>query len=448
LNLKNIHNIYFIGIGGIGMSAIANYFKSNGKNVAGYDRIETDITKSLQNIGIAIHFEDSINLIPSLFKDKQKTLVVYTPAISSNHIELAYFLDHNFTVLKRSEILGEITKNTICLAVAGTHGKTTTSVILGHILHEAKVNATSFLGGISENYSSNLILGGNEISVVEADEFDRSFLKLSPNIACITSMDADHLDVYGNHSELKKSFNDFAAKVSDRLIVRKGLPIKGTTYGIEECADYDAKNIKIEKGTYSFDVQTQSEYIKNIKINLPGKHNVLNAVAALAMANSLGVPLHVIAKALLTFKGIKRRFSYKIKTDNLVLIDDYAHHPTEINAVMDSIEEMYPTKKVLGVFQPHLFSRTRDFVDDFAASLSRFDELILLDIYPARELPIKGITSNWLLNKIATENKLVSSKEKLVENILKSKAQIIVMIGAGDVGELVEIVKNNLSVEN
>jgi UDP-N-acetylmuramate--alanine ligase len=448
LNLKNIHNIYFIGIGGIGMSAIANYFKSNGKNVAGYDRIETDITKSLQNIGIAIHFEDVINLIPSLFKDKQKTLVVYTPAISSNHIELAYFLDHNFTVLKRSEILGEITKNTICLAVAGTHGKTTTSVILGHILHEAKVNATSFLGGISENYSSNLILGGNEISVVEADEFDRSFLKLSPNIACITSMDADHLDVYGNHSELKKSFNDFAAKVSDRLIVRKGLPIKGTTYGIEECADYDAKNIKIEKGTYSFDVQTQSEYIKNIKINLPGKHNVLNAVAALAMANSLGVSLHVIAKALLTFKGIKRRFSYKIKTDNLVLIDDYAHHPTEINAVMDSIEEMYPTKKVLGVFQPHLFSRTRDFVDDFAASLSRFDELILLDIYPARELPIKGITSNWLLNKIATENKLVSSKEKLVENILKSKAQIIVMIGAGDVGELVEIVKNNLSVEN
>jgi UDP-N-acetylmuramate--alanine ligase len=448
LNLKNIHNIYFIGIGGIGMSAIANYFKSNGKNVAGYDRIETDITKSLQNIGIAIHIEDSINLIPSLFKDKQKTLVVYTPAISSNHMELAYFLEHNFTVLKRSEILGEITKNTICLAIAGTHGKTTTSVILGHVLHEAKVNATSFLGGISENYNSNLILGGNEITVVEADEFDRSFLKLSPNIACITSMDADHLDVYGNHSELEKSFKDFAAKVSDRLIVRKGLPINGKTYGIEESADYDAKNIKIEKGTYSFDVQTPSEYIKNIKINLPGKHNVLNAVAALAMANSFGVPLHVIAKALLTFKGIKRRFSYKIMTDNLVLIDDYAHHPTEINVVIDSIKEMYPTKKVLGVFQPHLFSRTRDFVDDFATSLSRFDELILLDIYPARELPIKGITSNWLLNKIVTENKLVSSKEKLVENILKSKAQIIVMIGAGDVGELVEIVKNNLSVEN
>lgn len=430
------------------MSAIANYFKRNGKNVVGYDRTETDITKSLQNIGIAIHFEDAVNLIPSEFKNKKETIVVYTPAVPKNHSELNYFLSNDFTVLKRAEILGEITKNTICFAVAGTHGKTTTSTILGYILQEAKVNATSFLGGISENYNSNLILGGNEISVVEADEFDRSFLKLSPNIACITSMDADHLDVYGNHSELEKSFKDFAAKVSDKLIVRKGLPIKGKTYGIEQGADYDAKNIRIENGEYIFDVQTPLEYVKNIKINLPGKHNVLNTVAALAMANSFGVSLHVIAKALLTFKGIKRRFSYKIKTANLVLIDDYAHHPTEINAVIDSIKEMYPTKKVLGIFQPHLYSRTRDFVDDFATSLARFDELILLDIYPARELPIEGITSNWLLNKITIKNKLVSSKEKLIDNILKSKAQIIVMIGAGDIGELVEIVKNNLRVKN
>jgi len=429
------------------MSALANYFKSNGKNVAGYDKVSTEITKSLQNIGIEIHFEDSVHLIPSAFNN-QNTIVVYTPAVPKNHSELSYFLENNFKVLKRSEILGEITKNTKCLAVAGTHGKTTTSTILGHILKEANANATSFLGGISENYNSNLILGGNEISVVEADEFDRSFLKLSPNIACITSMDADHLDIYGDYSELEKSFKEFAAKVSDTLIVRKGLPLDGLTYGINEDADYDAKNLKIEEGAYIFDVQTPSEYIKNVKINLPGKHNVLNAVAALAMANSFGIPLQVIAKALLTFKGIRRRFSYKIKTKNLVLIDDYAHHPTEINAVVDSVKEMYPTKKVLGIFQPHLYSRTKDFGDDFAKSLGRFDELILLDIYPARELPIEGITSNWLLSKISLENKIISSKEKLVENILKSKAQIKVIIGAGDIGEFVDIIKNNLSIES
>ncbi len=448
MNLENIHNVYFIGIGGIGMSAIANYFKSNGENVAGYDKVSTEITKSLQTIGIEIHFEDSVNLIPSAFKNNQNTLVVYTPAVSKNHSELNYFSENDFKILKRSEILGQITKNTNCLAVAGTHGKTTTSTILGHILKEANVNATSFLGGISENYNSNLILGGSEISVVEADEFDRSFLKLSPNIACITSMDADHLDIYGSHLELEKSFKDFAAKVSDNLIVRKGLPIEGLTYGINEDADYDAKNLKIEGGAYVFDVQTPSEYIKNIKINLPGKHNVLNAMAALAMANSFGISLHVIAKALLTFKGVKRRFSYKINTENLVLIDDYAHHPTEINAVVDSVREMYPSKKVLGIFQPHLYSRTRDFIDDFAASLSRFDELILLDVYPARETPIEGVDSQWLLSKISLKNKCVSSKEELVENVLKSKAQIIVMIGAGDIGELVDVIKNNLSIEN
>ncbi len=430
------------------MSAIANYFKSNGKNVAGYDKVSSDITKSLQNIGIEIHFEDTVNLISSEFKNNKNTIVVYTPAIPKSHSELEYFSENNFNVFKRAEMLGKITKNTICLAVAGTHGKTTTSTILGHILKEANVNATAFLGGISENYNSNLILGGSEISVVEADEFDRSFLQLAPNIACITSMDADHLDIYGNHSELEKSFKDFAAKVSDTLIVRKGLPIKGITYGINENADFNAKNLEIKDGVYVFDVQTPSEYIKNIKINLPGKHNVLNTVAALAMANSLGVSLPVIAKALLTFKGIKRRFSYKIKTENLVLIDDYAHHPTEINAVVDSVKEMYPSKKIIGIFQPHLYSRTKDFANDFATSLARFDELILLDIYPARELPIEGITSKWLLNKINLDNKQISSKENLVNNILKSNAEIIVMLGAGDIGELVDVIKNNVRVES
>ncbi len=448
MNLERIHNVYFVGIGGIGMSAIANYFKSNGKNVAGYDRVSTKISDALQQQGIAVHFEDSVDLIPSEFKDNQQAIVVYTPAIPKNNLELNYFLEHHFTVLKRSEILGEITKNTFCLAVAGTHGKTTTSTMLGHILKEAGVNATSFLGGISENYKSNLIFGGDEISVVEADEFDRSFLKLSPNIACITSMDADHLDIYGEKAELEKSFKDFADKVSQTLIIRKGLPLSGKTFGIEEGADYDAKNIKVKEGTYIFDVKTPTETIENIKINLPGKHNVLNAVAALAMANIFGVSLQAIAEALLTFKGIERRFSYKIKTDDLVLIDDYAHHPTEINAVVDSVREMYPTKKIAGIFQPHLFSRTRDFIDDFATSLSRFDELILLDIYPARELPIEGITSAWLLDKITVEKKQISSKEDLVENVLNLDSQVIVMIGAGDIGELVGVIKNALSHEN
>lgn len=448
MNLERIHNVYFVGIGGIGMSAIANYFKSNGKNVAGYDRVSTKITKSLVDMGIAVHFEDSVNLIPSALKDKQHTIVVYTPAIPKNNLELNYFLEHDFTVLKRSEILGEITKNTFCLAVAGTHGKTTTSTILGHILKEARVNATSFLGGISENYNSNLILGGDEISVVEADEFDRSFLKLSPNIACITSMDADHLDIYGEKAELEKSFIDFADKVSETLIVRKGLPLKGLTFGIEEGANYEAKNLKVEEGAYIFDVKTPTEMIENIKINLPGKHNVLNAVAALAMANIFGVSLQVIAEALLTFKGIERRFSYKIKTENLVLIDDYAHHPTEINAVVDSVREMYPTKKIAGIFQPHLYSRTRDFIADFAASLSRFDELILLDIYPARELPIVGVTSSWLLDKVTIEDKQISSKENLIKNVLNLDSQVIVMIGAGDIGELVAVIKNALEYEN
>lgn len=430
------------------MSSLALYFNSIGKKVAGYDKTPSDITNSLMQIGIAIQFDDAVSVIPNEFKNAQTTLVIYTPAIPKNHLGLNFFFDQDFNVLKRSEVLGEITKNTVCLAVAGTHGKTTTSTMLGHILHEANVNATSFLGGISENYNSNLILGGSEVSVVEADEFDRSFLRLSPNIACITSMDADHLDIYGEHSALEDSFKEFGAKVSDTLIVRKGLPIEALTFGIEDGADYEARNIEIRNGNYIFDVKTPSEIIEKVQITLPGKHNVLNAVAALAMANSYGISLPVIAKALLSFKGIKRRFSYKIKTENLVLIDDYAHHPTEIKAVAEAVREMYPKQKIVGIFQPHLFSRTRDFVDDFAASLSLFDSLILLDIYPARELPMEGVTSEWLLSKVTIKDKKISSKEHLIENILKINAPINVMIGAGDIGELVNEVKNKLNVEN
>ena len=444
MNLKNIHNIYFIGIGGIGMSALARYFHAHKFYVCGYDKTETTITKSLEELGILIHYSDDIDLIPKQIFDKDHTLIVYTPAIPKEHNELNYFINNKYRVNKRSKVLGEVTKNTYCFAVAGTHGKTTTSAILGHILKEVGVDATSFLGGISENYNSNLILGGDKISVVEADEFDRSFLQLSPNMACITSMDADHLDIYGEKQELEKSFIDFSNIVSDHLFVRKGLPIEGITYGIEEGADYDVKNIVIKNGTYFFDVQTPSEIIKNIELNISGKHNVLNTVVALAMVNVYGVPLQTIAKALLTFKGVQRRFTYKIKTDDLVLIDDYAHHPTEINAVADAVKELYPQKKVLAIFQPHLFSRTKDFADDFAESLGKFDELILLDIYPARETPIEGITSNWLLNKVNLDKKKTVSKELLIEKVLESKATVMVMIGAGDIGELVNTVRDNL----
>jgi len=444
MDLREIHNIYFIGIGGIGMSALARYFHVHNFHVSGYDKTASPITKSLENLGIPIHFNDSVDAIPKQIFDKEKTLIVFTPAVPKEHRELNYFIDNKYTIYKRSQILGEITKKTFCFAVAGTHGKTTTSTILGHILKEAGVNATSFLGGIAENYNSNLILGGDEISVVEADEYDRSFLQLSPNIACITSMDADHLDIYGEADVLEQSFIDFSNQVSDTLFVRKGLPINGITYGIEENADYDVKNCNIKNGTYFFDVQTPSERIKNIQLNLSGKHNVLNTVAALAMANKYGVSLQTIAKALLTFKGIQRRFTYKIKTDNLVLIDDYAHHPTEINAVADAVKELYPNQKSLAVFQPHLFSRTRDFADDFANSLAKFDELILLDIYPAREEPIQGITSQWLLDKVDLKDKKVTSKELLIENILNSDATIIVMVGAGNIGEMVDEVKDNL----
>ena len=444
MNLKNIHSIYFIGIGGIGMSALARYFHAKGFLVFGYDKTMSSITRSLEDIGISIHYNDNINEIPGHIIDKQKSLIVYTPAIPSDHQELNYFLENDFKVYKRSEILGEITKNTYCFAVAGTHGKTTTSAILGHILKEVGIDATSFLGGISENYNSNLILGGDKISVVEADEFDRSFLQLSPNMACITSMDADHLDIYGEELELENSFIEFSGKVTGHLFVRMGLPIKGITYGIDEGADYDVKNMVIKNGTYFFDVQTPKEIIKNIELNLSGKHNVLNTVVALAMVNAYGVPLQDIAKALLTFKGVQRRFTYKIKTDELVLIDDYAHHPTEINAVAEAVRELYPTQKVLAIFQPHLYSRTKDFSDEFAESLARFDELILLDIYPAREKPLSGVTSKWLLSKVNLDNKKLVTKELLIDNIMESKAKVIVMIGAGDIGEMVNNVRDNL----
>lgn len=446
MDLNQIHNVYFIGIGGIGMSALARYFKAIGKNVSGYDKTETELTKELHKLGINIHFEDNIDLIPADYY-VENTLVVITPAVPKSHSEWNYFLERDYEVKKRAEVLGIITKDTFCFAVAGTHGKTTTSGILGHILFQSGVDVTAFVGGIVENYNSNLIGNGKTITVVEADEFDRSFLHLYPNIACVTSMDADHLDIYGDKSAIEASFVEFADKVEDKtkLFITKDLPIKGVTCAVNEDADFAAFNIRISNSQYVFDVKTPSETLHNIEFSLPGKHNLMNALMALAMAKTFGLPTEDIASALRSFKGIKRRFSYQIKTDKLVYIDDYAHHPTEINAVHQAVRELYPNKKVLAVFQPHLFSRTKDFADNFAQSLAAFDEVILLDIYPARELPMEGITSSWLLDKIQNNNKKLVSKQQLIPSILESDATVIVTIGAGDIGELVSSIKKAIN---
>lgn len=441
-------NIYFIGIGGIGMSALARYFVVNNKHVAGYDKTQSENTNELEKLSIKVHFKDDVKNIDQRYLNPKDTLIVYTPAIPKSNIELAYFVHHNFQVMKRSQVLGLITQNTFCMAIAGTHGKTTTTSILGHLLKECNVEVTAFLGGISENYNSNLILQGSKVTVVEADEFDRSFLTLSPDFACITSMDADHLDVYGESEALQKSFIAFTKKLkpNGKLFVKKGLPIKGITYAIEEEADYMAKNIRIENGSYVFDVKTPNQNIESLKFNLPGRHNLSNALIALAMAVEYGCSPYNLASALATYKGVKRRFTYQIKTKKLIFIDDYAHHPEEINAVYQALCEMYPNRKVLVIFQPHLYSRTRDFVEEFAQSLSQFDTVLLLDIYPARELPIKGVTSKWLLSKINIINKKLISKSEIVSEIQKYNAQIILTLGAGDIGEEVKHIKQELVI--
>ncbi|MGZ0016297.1 UDP-N-acetylmuramate--L-alanine ligase [Yeosuana sp. AK3] len=448
MKLSDIHNVYLIGIGGIGMSALARYFKANNKYVAGFDKTTTELTDNLVASGIHVHFEDAVHNIESPFLIAEKTLVIYTPAIPGDHKELEYFKTNGFNVLKRSQVLGLITESTFCLAVAGTHGKTTTTSILGHLMYECQVPLTAFLGGISENYNSNLIMSGTEVTVVEADEFDRSFLTLSPDMACITSMDADHLDIYGDALQLRTSFEDFSKKVktNGKLFVKNGLPLNGITYGIEDDSDYSVINIKIQNGTYVFDVKTPTTVLENFQFNLPGRHNLSNALIALAMAVEYGCPYRQLAKALASYKGVKRRFTYHIKTDDFVFIDDYAHHPEEINAVHQAVREMYPDKKVLAIFQPHLYSRTRDFVDDFAKSLSQFDDIMLLDIYPAREVPIEGVTSKWLLNKIKNPNKQLISKAEMMQKIRESDPQILLTIGAGDIGEEVKHIKKELSI--
>ena len=442
MNLNQIQNVFFIGIGGIGMSALARYFKNIGKDVSGYDKTPTLLTSELIENGIAIHFEDRIDLIPANYYI-ENTLVIITPAVPKAHSQWNYFLERNYNVKKRAEVLGIITKDTFCFAVAGTHGKTTTSSILGHILYETGADVTAFIGGIVENYNSNLIGSGKTVTVVEADEFDRSFLHLHPNIACVTSMDADHLDIYGTSDEIEKSFVEFADKIEDtkNLIVTNDLPLEGVTVAVNEEASYSAFNVRIENSSYVFDIKTPKGILKDFRFGLPGRHNLMNALMAVAMAEIYGTPTSAIAIALASFKGIRRRFSYQITSEQLVYIDVYAHHPTEINAVHQAVRELYPGKKVLAVFQPHLFSRTNDFVDDFAKSLSAFDEVLLMDIYPARELPMEGVTSTWLMSKMTAKNQKLVSKEGLISAVLASDAPVIVTIGAGDIGEMVPTIK-------
>lgn len=447
LNLKEINNVYFIGIGGIGMSALARYFNYLGKNVAGYDKTQTPLTDELESLGISIHFKDDVTQIPDNFLNPVATLVIFTPAVPKTHSEYQFFDARAFNLHKRSEVLGFITKDSFCFAVAGTHGKTTTTSILAHLLHEVGAPMTAFLGGISEDFKSNFVFRGTEYSVVEADEYDRSFLRLSPSIACITSMDADHLDIYGSAAALKDTFHEFASKLKavGKLIVHESLPINGVTYGITADADYSLLNIKVEQGTYIIDVKTPFELIAGVQFSKPGRHNLLNALAAFAMASEAGFSTKALAEALATFKGVQRRFSYIIKENHFAFIDDYAHHPKEIEAVHQAVSEMHPGAQVLVVFQPHLFSRTKDFADGFASSLSKFDMILLLEIYPARETPIEGITSRWLLEKIENPHKKLVQKEDLVQEIKQHKTDILITLGAGDIGLEVPKIKSALA---
>ncbi|WP_294220348.1 UDP-N-acetylmuramate--L-alanine ligase [uncultured Chryseobacterium sp.] len=439
-NLNTYQNFYFVGIGGIGMSALARYFHASGKKVLGYDKTPTKLTQTLMAEGIDIVFEDVIDeKITSLHKED--TLVIYTPAIKVLGI-LDYFNGHQFEVLKRAKVLGLITENTDCMAVAGTHGKTTTSTLVSHLCKEADLPFSCFLGGISENFKSNFLYNGAQYSVVEADEYDRSFLNLSPDWAVITSTDADHLDIYGDKNTIEEGFRQFAALVPDdkQLFVRKGIEIgrPSLTYAVNEEADYYSDNLRMEGDKIYFDFHTPAETVKDFIWETPGIHNVENATVALAILHNLGVDFETLKKAIANFKGIKRRYTKHRYPNGKIYIDDYAHHPTEINAVMGSIRTFYPDKKLLVVFQPHLFSRTRDFADGFAESLSRADELILLDIYPARELQenFAEITSDWLLKKVTLDKKEVSALGEAFQKIKEKDFDILLTVGAGNIDTL------------
>ena len=426
-----------LGIGGIGMSALARYYHSQGCIVAGYDRTPSPLTRQLENEGMAIHYEDNPNLLPALID-----MVVYTPAVPRDLKEFEALRQRNLPIVKRSEALGKVTEGHFTIAVAGTHGKTTTTAMVAHILNRCEVNTTAFIGGIANNFGSNLLLGNGHDStlVVEADEFDRSFLHLHPDIGVINSIDADHLDIYGDRKHLVASFNEFAHLTHDLVIVKEGLDIEAENcvrFGFGENCDYRAEVLKSEKGITDFVIHAEGQKTE-IRLPMAGKHNVLNATAAYVAARQAGLMPQAIAEALCSFKGVKRRFDIRVNNEKYCYIDDYAHHPEEIRSCLTAVRESYRGKRITLVFQPHLFSRTRDFMDEFAAVLALADELILLDIYPARELPIAGITSTALLDKVNMADKKICSKADLVGLIDDEKPELLITMGAGDIDRFVE----------
>lgn len=445
MELQNIKRVYLVGIGGIGMSGLARYFAHMGCIVCGYDRTATDLTNDLHNEGIRVIFDDREDWIPLSFQTPDSsTLVIYTPAIPKDSVILNFFRNKGFELMKRSQVLGLISKSMFTIAVGGTHGKTTTSCLVAHILKDSGKDCSAFLGGIASNYNSNVLYGKNDIVVVEADEYDRSFLTLYPDIAIITSMDADHLDIYGDHSQLQESFRKFASQIKENgtLIFHEDLPFtSGITYGANGHADAKAVNIRVEAGDFWFDFKNDKVSIKDIRLGIAGLHNVENATAAIGAALKVGVEPDLIKKALGSFKGVKRRFEYIVKNDRHIYIDDYAHHPEELRAAITSIKKLYPQKKLTTIFQPHLYTRTRDFADGFAEVLDMTDELIMLDIYPARELPIEGVDADTILSRMKLLNKRKCGKQEAIDMVRIEKPELLLTVGAGDIDQLVQPLK-------
>jgi len=460
MDIKKFENIFFLGAGGIGMSALARYFRLIGKMVAGYDRTQTPLTEKLMDEGISIFFVDDPALIPANFQNPEKTLVILTPAVKSENQIYQYFKNNGFEIVKRSEILGLITSGYSTIAVAGTHGKTTVSTMIAHILTQSKVGCTAFLGGISKNYNTNFLFSHkSKFAVAEADEFDRSFLQLHPLIAVITSADADHLDIYGTAGEMQNAFSAFAGQVLAEgfLLVKKGLNLnlesvkakEIATYALEnEAAGYFASNIKTGADSAIFDLNFEGRKIAGLKLGITGLMNVENAVAASALSLKAGISEEELRLSLQSFKGINRRFDVQFTSDKIVYIDDYAHHPEEIKALVKSVRSVYPGRKITGIFQPHLFSRTRDFAVGFAESLGLLDEIILLEIYPAREKPIEGVTSAMIFEKIENKNKILCSKNDLPAALENRVLDVLLTIGAGNIDQLAPILRQWLQNEN
>jgi len=453
MKLKEYKNIYFVGIGGIGMSSIARYFNNKNVNIFGYDRVKSSLCVELENEGMKIHYTEDTNQISV---QKEDTLVIYTPAIPSENTELSYFVKNNYIVMKRSEVLGEITEDHFTIAIAGTHGKTTTSTIIAHILHDSGMDCTAFLGGVSTNYNSNLIFGTEKsVVVVEADEFDRSFLTLNPDVAVITSVDADHLDIYQNKERLISAFSDFTNKIKsggtlfleeniDTSIVNRD-DISVLKYGLSISSDCKGTYISPDKNTMKFQVECNGNTFDDLRLNMGGVYNVLNAVASVSVANLLEIDSSKIVDGINTFMGIRRRFETHISSDKLVFIDDYAHHPKEVTESINAVKQMYPEREITVVFQPHLHSRTKDFMNEFANSLSLADELILLDIYGAREEEIEGVSSQILLNKCTSTKKELSALDSVVEKIADKEIDVLLTLGAGDISTIIEPLRLRLS---